>query len=312
MINFETYKGMDSKCVKLAKLTHNAIDPAIRRNIFNALVYRLYDAQDSLDSPFWNRTITLTVADDLEELADTVTNGGIITAINSTAKTISRSTGTFPAGAIVDVVIANKTTGAKVAQLKGRISVAGATGTYVKIGTGTEATFASATHVCFVNVMKRLSATSATISDQYVKKVLKVFDDQGTGNKERVFDWITDPREFGNLWDSAFRASDVCVYQEGETIQFFVGSGATALGVVQAEIVAKPTLYTEATAANKIDLPPELNQQLTDELVAEYLRQAGQPIPDDVNKRLAEYQTRYGAKESEKQKEKENERHRSL
>lgn len=311
MLNFETYKALDSKCVKLAKQTHNTIDAAIRRKIVNSIIYRAYGALETVDSPFWNRTIALTVAADQEHLKDTVTNGGTITAIDSTTKTITRSAGTFPAGALVDIVVVTKATSLVAGQWKARITVAGAAATYVKIGSGTEVTFNSATQACFVNVMKTLSASSASIADQYVKNVVSVFDDQGTSGNRRVFDHVDDPRVFSNLHDEPFRVSSICWRQEGDTIFLFVGEDATAPGVVQAEVVSKPTIFTEATAANAIDLPPELNEQITDEVVAAYLMQAGNAVPDDLQKRLAEYQTRYQSKAASKQEAAEVEQHKS-
>jgi hypothetical protein len=293
MKNYLTYSEIDSKCRKLAGVSENDIITPVRQAIINDLIYKIYGLLDGVNHPWWNRIISLTVGADQEELKDTVTNGGTITAIDSTAKTIARSSGTFPAGAILDIVVVTKSNDLIAGQWKARVTVAGATATYEKIGTGTEVTYASATHVCFVNVMKKLSATSADLSTQYVKDLIKVFDDQETGTKERVFDRIKDPRIFGNTHKDPFHTKRIAWYHGGDTIYFDIGATATAIGIAQAEIVACPTLYTDATENNTLDIPPAENQMLTDEVVSEFLKQSGNPVPSDLAARLTLYQKRY-------------------
>lgn len=300
--NYMTFKELDAKCRHLSKISDKEIAPGVRQKIINDLIYKLYGLLDGVNHPFWNRTITLTVAADAEQLKDTVTNSGTITAIDSTAKTITRSSGTFAAGAILDIVVVTKSTSLVAGQWKARVSVAGATGTYVKIGSGTEITFNSATQVCFVNVMKKLSASSASLDNDYVKQVVKVFDDQGTGNKERVFTQYKDAERFGNAWDDPFMVSEMAWYQRGGDIDIFVGSSATAAGVVQAEVVTKPALYTDATASNDLDFPPEENSMVTDEITAEFLRTANKDVPSELTQRLGLYAKRYEASAGDRQK----------
>jgi len=294
--NFSTYSEIDSKCRKLAGVSENDIITPVRQAIINDLIYKIYGLLDGANHPWWNRFISLTVPGDLERLADTTVNGGILTALSASAHTVTRSTGTFAVGTILDIILVLRSTGAGVAQYKARVTVGGTgVGTYEVIGsvTGTETTYASATHCLYVNCMKKLSATSADLSTQYVKDIVKVFDDQETGSKERVFDRIKDPRIFGNVHKDPFHTKRVAWHHSGDTIYFDVGATATAMGITQAEVVACPTLYTDATENNRLDIPPAENQMLTDEVVAEYLKQSEKAIPNDLGARLALYQKRY-------------------
>lgn len=300
MRNYLSFRQLDFKCLELAGLTDNDIDPATRQFIVNDLQYKIYGLLDGVNHPAWNTVVTLTVAADQEHLKDATTNGGTITAINSTTKSIARSAGVFPAGAILDIVVVKIADNLVAGQWKARVSVAGATATYVKVGTGTEVTFDNSLHVCFVNVMNKLSATAASLEDSFVKDVVKVFDDQATGSKERVFELKTDARAFGDMHRNPLKAGVIGAYRRGDSVEFFVGAGATALGVVQAEVITKPGLYSDATADNAMNIPPEENQMLTDMVVAEYLKKVGKPTPADLQGRLALIQQRFAAAEADR------------
>lgn len=289
------FTDFDSKCRKLAGISENDIEPRIRQTIINDIQMKIYGLLDGINNPFWNTTITLTVGADQEHLRDAVTNGGTITNIDASAKTITRSSGTFVVGSILDIVIVTRSSDLIAGQWKARVIAAGATATYEKIGIGTEVTFNSTVHVAFVNVMRRLSATSASISTQYVREIVKVFDDQDTGNTERVFFKKTDPREFGRLHKDFAYQKLVAWYQAGDDILLRVGANASVLGIVQAEAIIKPTLYTDDTENNEFTIPPEHNQILTDEVVAEYIKNQGNPVPQDIAGRLALYQAQYQA-----------------
>jgi len=289
MLNYTSFAEFDSECRKIAGINDKQLSTAVRQKIINDAIYKVYGLLDGSNHPWWNRVITLTVSDDIEYLADTTVNGGIITALSASAHTVTRSSGTFAAGSILDIVLVLRATGAIVAQYKARVTVAGATGTYsiIKTASGTETTYASATHCLYVTVMKKLSATSADLSTQYIKEVVKVFDDQGTGSKERVFRLVKDPTYFGGIWDDPLEVSEVFAYHRGSTMEFSVGSSATAMGVVQAEVVGKPAIYTDATKSNALDCPPDENSTLKDEVVAEFIRSTNGQIPEPLANRLA-------------------------
>jgi hypothetical protein len=307
MQNYQTYAEFDSLCQNIAGMSPNEIQPMVRQRIINDFIFQVYGLMDGTNHPFWNRTISLTVASDLEFLCDTVTGSGILTALNATAHSITRSTGTFAAGTLLGISLVTKATGIKVAQYLARVTVAGATATYEIIGsvTGSETTFNSSNHVLFVNCLKKLSATSASLGSNYIKEIVKVFDDQGTDilgatGKERVFNTDHDAKRFGNRSQDYLSASDVFVYHAGDTIYFFVGSSATALGVVQAEVIIKPTIYTDATKTNLLDCPPEENGALRDSVVAEFMKAINKPVPADVAKGAAALQAKVQAAQADR------------
>lgn len=289
MNNFTTFAQFDSECRKIAGINDKAISTAVRQKIINDAIYKVYGLLDGSNSPWWNRVISLTAADDVEHLADTTVNGGILTALDASLHSVTRSTGTFAAGALLDITLVLRSTGARVAQYKARVTVAGAAATYEVIGTpgGTETTYVGATHCLYVTVQKKLSATSADLSDYYVKEIVKVFDDQGTGSKERVFKLVKDATAFGGIWDDPLEVSEVFAYHRGDSIEFSVGTSASALGTVQAEIIVKPAIYTDATKNNALDCPPDENSTLKDEVVAEFIKTVGGTVPEPLQNRLA-------------------------
>lgn len=290
MLNYTTYSEFDSECRKIAGINDKQLSTAVRQKIINDAIYKVYGLLDGANHPWWNRVITLTVADDLEHLTDeNGKTGGVVTALNATAHTVTRSSGTWAAGTLLSILLITKATGVLVGFYQARVTVAGATATYATIGTiiGAETTYSAATHSLFVGCMKKLSATSADLSTQYIKEIVKVFDDQGTGSKERVFRLVKDPTYFGGIWDDPLEVSEVFAYHRGNTIEFSVGSSATAMGVVQAEVVGKPAIYTDATKSNALDCPPDENSTLKDEVVAEFIKASGGTVPEPLQNRLA-------------------------
>ncbi len=292
MLNPFTFRQFDAYCLHLAKLAPNELNPNVRMSVINVMTHKIFGLLDGVNDPFWHESLVLIVAADQLELKDTVTNGGTLTALDSTAKTVTDSTNAFVAGSLIDVVMVTKATSLIKAQFKARIKNGGLVGTYVKIA-GTEATFASGTDVLFINVMKTLSATTADLSSDYVAKIIEIFDDQGTGGNKRLFDLYSDPRSFAEAWDDPNMDNRIAALHYGDTVELLVGASATAPGVVQALIKGKPPIFTEATKNNTLGTPSQENAMLTDEVVAEFCRQANKPISDVVQKNLALYQKRY-------------------
>ena len=309
MLNYTTYAEFDSLCQNIAGMSPNEIQSTVRQRIINDFMFQVYGLMDGTNHPFWNRTTTLTALADNDMQVDSVVNSGALTALNASSHSITRSAGVFAAGEILDIALVLRSTGALVGLWKARVTVGGATATYALIGTavGSETTYNSALHCLYVIGTKKLSATSADISTLYVKEIVKVFDDQGTDitgvtGKERVFNTDHDAKRFGNRSQDYLSASDVFVYHGGNTVYFFVGSSATALGVVQMEYIAKPTVYTDATKTNLLDCPPEENGALRDSVVAEFMKTIGKQVPDSVAKGAAALQARVQAAQQDRVK----------
>jgi len=288
MLQYLTFKKLDSICLEMAQLGESDLFPNLRQDIVNDRRYKLFGLLDGTNDPWWNRIITLTVTADQEILADFTVNAGLLTALSASAHTVTRSGGVFVAGSVLDIVLALRTTGARVAQYKAMVTVGGATGTYSIVGSvvGAETDYNSVTHTLFVNVMKKFSTTSADLSTQYIKNLIKIFDNAGPSGKERVFDLFTDARAFGEAYLNPYATKRVICLQYGPTLEFQIGATATALATVQALVKGKPSLYTDGTENNLLDSPPEENAMLEDEIAAEYARQAGKDIPTDVQSRL--------------------------
>ena len=194
MKNFMTFRQLDSLCLKEAAINENQLWLPQRQFIVNNKLMKVYALLDGLNDPFYNMTAPLTVAADIEHLLDLDTNGGIITGITASTDVIVRSTGTFPAGALIHVWISNA--GSTVATFTARITVAGASATY-EIITGADADLG--TNECFVGVHKTLSVSAVDLSGTYFNRIDKVYDDQGAGSSDRVFKEIKDPVIFSDL-----------------------------------------------------------------------------------------------------------------
>lgn len=286
MKNFLTFRQLETECLRMARVSASEIDPALRQVVINNAQYRNYEAREAIDEPFWQETITLTVSADQKFLKDAVTNGGIITAIGSDA--IMRNSGLFVAKSLLSITIALKETGAFVAQWLARVTSGGATAVIQTIS-GTPVTFNSTLHTCYVNVIKTLSTSTTDLSGNYIKSILKISDDQGTGGKERLFDLFTDARAYAEAWDDPNNSKRIVCLHYGETIDFTIGTDATGLGIVQALIKGKPTIFTDATIDNLINSPPESNPVLCDEIAAQFAHLAGKEVPEQVAKRIADH-----------------------
>jgi len=306
MKNFLTYGKLDYTGMKAAgNLTENDINKNVRQSYINNRMMKIYALLDGLNDPFYNRVTTITTSADMEQLEDSA-HSGIITAINATTKVISRNTGAFSAGDILFIAYAIYTGGSSIAIDQAwiaRVTTGGANAVYTVLH-GSDVTL-SATYAASVQVLKSLSVSSSDLSGVYFKNIVRISDNKYTstpGAKIRVFDAVTDPNVFYNLDKDPFQADRVAWYLRGDTVDLFVGVSAISLGTVTAEYRGKPGVFTDATVDDVIDLPPEYNQVLIDEVVTAYVIDRGKAVPEDVATRL---KTFYDASEAQLKKAKE-------
>ena len=148
------------------------------------------------------------------------------------------------------------------------------------------------------------SGTTIDVSGIYFKDFLKIYDNNFTGTlgvQTRIFDEYKDAKLFGDLSANPI-ITNVGWHQRGDTIELYVPSGAYPLGTVMGEYRGKPAIYSDATMNNIIDIPPEQNQVLVDEVTASYLIDRGKEVPPDLASRQALYQKQYEAAEANKVK----------
>jgi len=285
MKNYLTYGQVDSVCLKMAKLGENDLHPLMRQLIVNDKVGKIFRVLDGLNDPWYNRTAVLTSAGEVENLWDSTFADGVVTAVTTT--TITRSSGAFGAGSLIAITDYDQSNGNSVQALC-RITVGGATATFEVIA-GTVIPFPVASHRVFVTVIPSLSSNAVDLSTMYVQKVLRVWDDGGTDTQDRNYDEFNDGMAFGLLWRNPFFDKRLCWYHRGDTLQIFQGKSADAYSVVQMEYRGKPALFTDATIANSVDIPPEDNQMLLDEVTAEYIRRSGGTVPPELLSSLEMY-----------------------
>lgn len=294
MKNPLTWIQLDSQCRKLCgNITDTDIYPATRQSYINTKGSKIYALLDGLNDPWYNRSTVLSPAADQEELLDSALGGGTITAIDSAAKTITRSAGLFVAGSIVTVNLWVRANGNMYRQWVGRIVTGGAVGTY-EVLSGADGTL-SETYYAGVIVIKTLSTTVLDISGIYVKDFLTIYDDKftATPGQIRVFDLLKDSNRFFQRSLDIDAITRIAAYHAGDTVTLYIPSTAIAIGTVTAHYRGKPGLYTNATANNSIDYPPEVNQILVDEVVASFLIELGKPIPADVAGRIQFFDNRF-------------------
>lgn len=294
MKNYLTFRQLDSALIHKAGLNENDIVPALRLLYINNKLMKVYRLLDGLNDPWYHRRATLTVGSDCESSA--LTSQAIITPFNATKGEISiTELGTLSPGTVAVVTIYNA---AHVHQGTFAVVVTATDGdgcNYVTLeGTPLEYDGPNTTDYGTIYVIRSFSQSTASISSLYVKDIARIWDNGYTGGKERIFTEIKDPQIFSVLHRDPFFDGKIAWYHRGDSIDFYVPSAVTA-GVVQMEYRGKPALATDFDSDVLIDIPPEDNQVLMDEVLAEYLTHMKMDIPVDVAQRQAEFQKRYEA-----------------
>ena len=298
MQNFLTNKQLDFQCLKKALCSDDDIDALVRQPLFNTVLYEAYSLLDAVNHPFYDKTTTLTVSTDTEILADAAVNGGVISAMDMTAKTITRNdANSFIAGSTIYVaesLVASpgSITGAFIAM----IIMGGTTATFVVISGG--ATTLSSALGLSVLVQRSQALLAANLDTQgiYFKKILSVYDGYFTttlNEYPRKFDLMTDNGAFVNRPLDMGAQKRVACLLLGTTLKFSVGLLANPLGTVSMDYRGKPAIYSDATAGNQVDFPPEEMGYLTAKLTLAYALEADKPVPGDAQQTVAEVEEKF-------------------
>jgi hypothetical protein len=309
MKNNLTLGQVDAICMAQAgNLAQNDIDIALRQAYINSKLMKLYRMLDGLNDPWYNKVATLTVAADQTPLKDTTNSSGSITSmvVSGSTVTIVDASHTFVAGTYLYIseCVAGKIMSYQNIAI---VTTGGALGCIATIiGTPNIVTFAAATHGLSIMIIGSPSSTAIDVSSLYFKEFTRISDENYTatslGTTTRVFYPIKDEQLFAGLVTNPMRVKTVAWHQRGDIIQLFVGASANALGTVTGEYRGKPALYDDTTINNNVDIPPEDNQILIDEVVASFLIDKGKTPPLDVAGRLVQYQKMYEAAEANKVK----------
>lgn len=287
MKNFLTFRQLDSALVHKAELNENDIPPDLRMVYINDKLMKIYRLLDGLNDPWYHKqSLAVTVSGDVETLTDAQ-----ISSYTASTNTIVRAAGTWKLGQVLVVSIWNGAS--HVADFVGIVNGGAGTATATLTVIGTDAD--KGAYSITVTVLKSASSSVIDLSNLYVKDVLRVWDNGYTGGKVRIFSPIQDPAIFSVLHRDPFYDKRIAFYHRGDTIELYSGPTATALGTVNFEYRGKPTPVTDFDTDVVIDIPPEDNQILMDEVLAEYLTHVGKPIPEDVAARQTEFQKRYDA-----------------
>src|SRR5208283_5015842 len=236
MLNFLTWAQLDSQCRKQSgNITDSDIMPATRQGYLNSKMMKIYALLDGVNDPWYNRSTTLTAAADQEQLYDAANNAGNITALDATAKTITRNIGVFVAGSIISVAEVWVATSQITNSFIGLITIGGATATFTILKGGI--TTLSASYGLSVLVLKSSSQVACDISTLYVKDFLSIYDNAyaSTPGQIRVFDLLKDANRFYQRSLDVDAIKRIAAYQARDTVYLFIGSAANALGTISAE-----------------------------------------------------------------------------
>jgi hypothetical protein len=282
-----TYRQLDDMAARAAGIRSVEILPEMRQQYVTVALMDLWKKLQA--DPFYQSSVTLSVSSDTELLATgpgvvpgtTVIYAGpyLITAFSETS--ITRSSGTFQTGAILAVTFmraAGLTVG--VGHLLFRVVKGGATAEIELIApTGFADTYNPLSDAVIVQVMRSQALQSASLSAFYFDRVISV-KDSVTRPGQGTFDFVPDADGFNALPLRPSMVSRVAYRQAGDTLYFFLGSSAPALGVVTAEIRTKPNPYSNDTQNDQILLPPEYAVELIGQVSAMYSRHGqGQAQP---------------------------------
>ena len=279
MKNNLTYAVLDQLALARAGASIDAIDPILRRETINALVFSLWEKRK--DDPFYRFTSTLAIASDTESLCRTggtipgspiaMAGSPIITGF--TATTITRSSGSFPVGALLALTLLRRS-GASYGTVTGfaKVITGGPTATF-QLLSGFMDTYNPADDGLMVAVLRSQSAISSDFSPVYFDRIVRVYDNK-TRPTQGDFDAVLSGEDFAGLKFLRTMGSRVAYYHRGTSIDFFLGASAPSLGVVSVEYAGKPGLYTTTTADNDIFLHPEDNAALIEQCVAVFTTMA--------------------------------------
>jgi hypothetical protein len=297
MLNFLTYSQLDYMCMKQAgNISDSDLDSWYRQLYVNTKMMKIYQMLDGLQNPWYNRSTVLTVAS-TDQIYLTDSSG--ITSESTSGNTIMIvSTTPLVSGQIVVMQLVLVSTGAIISQCLARVTTGGLTST-LKIISGSMSTLSVSYHLGLTAIASYSGAT-IDVSGIYFKDFVKIYDNNFTGilgQQMRMFDEYKDAKLFGDLSANPI-TSNVGWHQRGDAIELYVPATSNPLGTVMGEYRGKPAIYSDATANNIIDFPPEQNQMLIDEVTASYLIDRGKVVPPDLASRQVLYQKQYEAAES--------------
>jgi hypothetical protein len=295
-----TFRQLDSALIHKGKLNENDIVPTLRIAYINNKLMKIYRLLDGLNDPWYHKqTLAVTPAADITFAADPADasvfslNYSTTTLIFATARTDLKvgtvfSFAYFSNGSpdITNCIVGRVTavTTSKIYIFELISSTGGAN--YPPSPERTDT-------VGLLTIFGSPSSLVISLSTLYVKDILRIWDNAYTGGKPRIFTEIKDPQIFSVLHRDPFFDKQVAWFQRGDNVELYVGPNATALATINIEYRGKPAICADFDTDAFIDLPPEENQVLMDEVYAEYLTHTNQPIPEEIQQRQAEFSKRY-------------------
>lgn len=309
MKNYLSFKDFDNVALSRAGLTANDIDPATRRVYINNALSKVYAYLKAVNDPHYNRTAKLEISQDTDadpsEEIEGVNTGGIISSINTTKKTITRTEGEFIQGSVVHIELYSNDIDNPDDTFELLLTSGGATAFY-KVISGTEVGYdpdESGGPSLTGYIRYAWYEYYADVDDLGLEHVYTIYDHRGSKNTPRLFKEVADPVLFKKTHKNPFYDSYIAYHQRGEVIAFKRGACAVAFeSPVVCEFRGRPAFFTPQTLLNIIDIPAEQNGVLSDEVVAAYLEHVQKPVPEAVADRRGEFSEQLEAKLQELQK----------
>jgi hypothetical protein len=252
---------------------------------------------NSTADPSYHTSAPLTTDTDTEFLLGYL-GGGTITGIDSTAKTITRITGSFVVGSHISVVMVLEVGGGITSQWTGRITIGGSVATY-KLISGTDITYAPGTNHCAVSVQKTNLSNPfiADISEINYDRIVSI-EDSSVGQCVPVTQ-----EEFASLGRSDFKhisyADDIVWALFGNNIRFRNGSKVTP-GTKTMWYQRQPNFPTAWDDTEFVDLADKWIPLLIRKIYTYILLQTEPDIPKNIAQEMQlDYQLITGFKQAE-------------
>lgn len=302
MKNFLTFRALDSALLHKAGLNENDVIPALRATMINGKLMKIYRLLDGLNDPWYHKNTT--VSSGADNLVGKDSGGAYtLSAVDATTDYLTKSSTGWSVGQLFTASFYNASSGARVCDFVGIItSVVATTQGFYSVITGSDSGMTLTGTRYTITEIKGPSTNVIDLSSTYVKDLLRIYDNGYTGGKVRLFTPIKDPAIFAVLHRDPYFDGRVAYFHRGDSVILYVGTSAAALGTIQMEYRGKPTPCTDFDSDVYIDIPPEDNQILMDEVLSEYLQAANKEVPPDVAARNMEFQKRYDSAMADLQK----------
>lgn len=306
--NYSTFRELDYQALATLKKSDADIDSETRRYYINDALMKVFKLIDGLADPFYDKSTALNFSEaDIgsysgDDVDDIYVSGD---DIRITSDSFSLYAGDLIAcvqvKATAELSAEPEVLNSCIARVITSGCGLGADAT-AEIITGDWTDYEGTDETVFIlHILKALTieGLTASIAHLYLSEIKAIHDDVTRGNM-MVFDRYEDLSKFREMSRIPQKKNRIGYIHIGNNVMFSVGEDADPIGNVTMYYRGKPAIYNDTTEDSMIDIPPEYNQMLFDEVIAKFAQHSGDAPPPDVASRMAGYNKLYEASEQTK------------